>query len=324
MFVYLCSLAAADLTVAVFGMSGMAVVAWYGYWPFSYDLCVLWLIMDTSSGTISIYHLCLIAWERYEALTRPLKYRAKHGVGSRRFCYISIVWLSSIAAWVPVTLLFPGETRERYGNQSQCFFIPGPWEVTIQCIVVFYLPLAVMLFLYIRTVHSLINRIQKTPCALLEFRQNSEREKRECLLQQENHHAKQNVLTKEDSFEVSRFPVNTNDSIKMTENHTGSQSRRTPETEMSKQKRHLKRKQCIDNIRLLGLVIAVMMFCWIPFSIVWPLKAHGSIYIHPLLYEYTYWIAYLNSSLNPFVYFISNSHFRASLFKVFGKLLNCK
>ena len=69
-------------------------------------------------------------------------------------------------------------------------------------------------------------------------------------------------------------------------------------------------KQYQRTIRTLGLVIACYIYCWGPYSVMWPLIAYCPECVPLPLYHYTFWVAILNSAINPCLYFISNKDFR--------------
>ena len=75
---YVFSLAVADLVVGFIVMIGMLVFTLYGSWPIGHITCTIWIVLDFSCCTVSMMHLCLIALDRYEALTNPIEYRRKH------------------------------------------------------------------------------------------------------------------------------------------------------------------------------------------------------------------------------------------------------
>ena len=85
-------------------------------------------------------------------------------------------------------------------------------------------------------------------------------------------------------------------------------------------KRLSRQQQQLRSIRTLGLVILVFLFCWIPFCSFWPISAFCPDCISVPAYEYSYWAAYLNSTVNPVLYFLANRDFR----NAFRKLIKWK
>ncbi len=81
-------------------------------------------------------------------------------------------------------------------------------------------------------------------------------------------------------------------------------------------KRLSRQQQQLRSIRTLGVVIVVFLFCWIPFCSFWPISAFCTTCISLPAYEYSYWAAYLNSTVNPALYFIANKDFRNAFRKL--------
>ncbi len=89
------SLACADLFVGLIVMPFAIVQVIYGeYWPFGKTYCDLWHSIDICASTASILDLCVIALDRYSAITNPISYHRAFFV--KRWPYLlAAVWLCS-------------------------------------------------------------------------------------------------------------------------------------------------------------------------------------------------------------------------------------
>jgi hypothetical protein len=67
---YVASLAVVDAMVGLIVMTGMLVYNIYGWWPLSDAMCTTWIGIDFGCCTVSMLHLCLIAYDRHCALTK--------------------------------------------------------------------------------------------------------------------------------------------------------------------------------------------------------------------------------------------------------------
>ena len=65
----------------------------------------------------------------------------------------------------------------------------------------------------------------------------------------------------------------------------------------------------------LGIIILVFLICWLPFCIAWPINTFCDC-VDTRFYYFTYWAAYVNSTLNPILYFIINRDFRNALRRI--------
>lgn len=89
------SLACADLIVGLIVMPfGIVLIVRSDNWPFGRALCDLWHSIDVFASTASILDLCVIALDRYSAITNPISYHQTFFV--KRWPYLLVaVWLCS-------------------------------------------------------------------------------------------------------------------------------------------------------------------------------------------------------------------------------------
>ncbi|XP_069142391.1 alpha-2A adrenergic receptor-like [Argopecten irradians] len=69
----------------------------------------------------------------------------------------------------------------------------------------------------------------------------------------------------------------------------------------------------------LTYILAGYVICWLPFHIVFDVRAAKPEVVSSITYNLTFWISYLNSMINPFLYNFSSSEFRTAF-----KELLCK
>ncbi|XP_018901535.2 alpha-1A adrenergic receptor isoform X1 [Bemisia tabaci] len=73
--------------------------------------------------------------------------------------------------------------------------------------------------------------------------------------------------------------------------------------------------------KTLSVVVGGFFFCWCPFFIILPLDAAcPSCEISGTLFSFTFWLGYLNSCLNPFIYACSSRELR----RAFLDILRCR
>ena len=94
------SLAVTDLLVSVLVMPISIAYTVTHTWAFGQVLCDIWLSSDITCCTASILHLCVIALDRYWAITDALEY-AKRRTAGRAMLMIAVVWMISISISVP-------------------------------------------------------------------------------------------------------------------------------------------------------------------------------------------------------------------------------
>ena len=62
--------------------------------------------------------------------------------------------------------------------------------------------------------------------------------------------------------------------------------------------------------RILGIIVTVFLVCWIPFVVLFPVNSYCNC-VPTWIYNASYWTAYLNSTLNPFLYGFSGDFRKA-------------
>ncbi|NXB26643.1 DRD5 protein, partial [Rhagologus leucostigma] len=148
---FVVSLAASDLLVAVLVMPWRAAADVLGFWPFG-AFCDVWVAFDITCCTASILHLCLISLERHCAIASPF---CCHSTVTQRVAFVSIgaAWLLSLLiSFVPVQLRWHKDREQPGSNGSaeegSCDSSLGRTYAVSSSLVSFYIPVAVMLGTY--------------------------------------------------------------------------------------------------------------------------------------------------------------------------------
>ncbi|GFO14446.1 alpha-1a adrenergic receptor [Plakobranchus ocellatus] len=71
----------------------------------------------------------------------------------------------------------------------------------------------------------------------------------------------------------------------------------------------------------LTYIIVGYLVCWVPFHIVFDIQAVDASIVSTNVYNATFWLSYLNSTINPFLYNFSSPEFRQAFKKIF---VGCK
>ncbi|XP_053143549.1 5-hydroxytryptamine receptor 1E isoform X3 [Hemicordylus capensis] len=111
----ICSLAVTDLLVAVLVMPLSITYIVMERWTLGYFLCEVWLSIDMTCCTCSILHLCVIALDRYWAITDAIKYARKR-TAKRAGLMIGTVW--TISTFISMPPLF---WRNHLSNSNSKF-----------------------------------------------------------------------------------------------------------------------------------------------------------------------------------------------------------
>lgn len=151
------SLACADLFVGLIVMPFAIVQVMYGdYWPLGRTYCDLWHSIDVCASTASILDLCVIALDRYSAITNPISYHQTFFV--KRWPYLLVtVWLCSGLISFPAVAYWRYAARDNAANT--CLFPDDIYYIVFSSLISFYIPLFVMIFVYIRIYRAAIKQL---------------------------------------------------------------------------------------------------------------------------------------------------------------------
>ncbi|XP_004925963.3 dopamine D2-like receptor [Bombyx mori] len=132
----------------------------HGSWGLPAFVCDVYIAMDVTSSTSSIFNLVAISIDRYIAVTQPIKY-AKHKNNRRVWFTIVLVWLISAAIGAPIVLGL-NDTPDR--NFDECLFNSQNY-IIYSSMGSFYIPCIMMMFLYYNIFKALRIRAKKQRAA---------------------------------------------------------------------------------------------------------------------------------------------------------------
>ncbi|XP_052863478.1 5-hydroxytryptamine receptor 1-like [Anopheles cruzii] len=281
----LVSLAVSDLCVACLVMPPALMYEVLGEWNFGRVFCDIWVSFDVLSCTASILNLCAISVDRYWAITKPLEYGVKRTPRRMMLC-VALVWLAAACISLPPLLILGnkhtiGDGPDRRPFCAVCEDVGYQIYATLGS---FYIPLAVMLFVYYQIFRA-ARRIVKDE--------------------------KRAQTRLEHSLAVDKATATT---LKPPEPimpalpaHTGAALAGGGSPHQKKLRFQLAKERKASTT--LGIIMSAFTICWLPFfilALVRPLMDDD----YPTLSSFFLWLGYANSLLNPIIYATLNRDFR--------------
>lgn len=141
----ICSLAVTDFLVAVLVMPLSILYIAMATWKMGRVMCEVWLSVDMTCCTCSILHLCVIALDRYWAITKAVEYARKR-TPRRAATMVAAVWVASVFISAP-----PLFWRRRRNDVHECMIEHDQLGYSIYSTFgAFYIPMTLILILYYR------------------------------------------------------------------------------------------------------------------------------------------------------------------------------
>ncbi|KAM4701967.1 5-hydroxytryptamine receptor 1D [Discoglossus pictus] len=296
------SLAFTDLLVSILVMPISIAYTVSHSWTFGQIMCDIWLLSDITCCTASILHLCVIALDRYWAITDALEY-TKHRTAGRASVMIAVVWVISICISIPPLFWRQAKAHEEL---TDCNVNTDQISYTVYSTCgAFYIPTILLMILYGRIYIAARSRILKPPSIY------------------GKRFTTAHLITGSTGSSFCSANASTNmghshpDGTPICLNHI---KMKLADSVLERKRLSVARER--KATKTLGIILGAFIVCWLPFfvvSLVLPICKEVC-WFHPLLFDFFTWLGYLNSLINPVIYTVFNEDFK----QAFQKLIQLK
>ncbi|XP_015274114.1 PREDICTED: 5-hydroxytryptamine receptor 1D [Gekko japonicus] len=292
------SLAATDLLVSILVMPISIAYTISRIWTFGQIMCDIWLSSDITCCTASILHLCVIALDRYWAITDALEYTKRRTAG-RAALMIAIVWVISICISMP-----PLFWRQAKAHEEKAFCTVNTDQISYTIYSTcgaFYIPTMLLIILYGRIYVAARSRILRPPSLygkrfttahLITGSAGSSLCSLSSNLHEGHSHSSGSPVF------INHVKIKVSDSVLERKRISAARERKATKT--------------------LGIILGAFIICWLPFfvmTLVLPI-CQDACWFHPILLDFFTWLGYLNSLINPVIYTAFNDEFKQAFQKM--------
>nr|XP_033788968.1 octopamine receptor-like isoform X2 [Geotrypetes seraphini] len=147
-YMFIMSLAMADLLVACMVMPFSIIYEVTGRWLFGKRFCKVWISFDVMFCTASIVTLCFISLDRYCSVVTPYHYSKRM---SRQRCIIMTItiWVySSLISFLPVMQGWNEIPGMDFDSSKECIFVTNWTFALVASALAFYIPFMIMCSMY--------------------------------------------------------------------------------------------------------------------------------------------------------------------------------
>lgn len=285
------SLALTDLLVSVLVMPVSALYTVSRTWTLGQVVCDIWLSSDITCCTASILHLCVIALDRYWAITDAVEY-AKRRTTSRAAAMVATAWVIAISISLPPFFwrqVKAGEVTSCEVNTDHVFY------TIYSTFGAFYIPTLLLIALYGRIYVEARRRILRQSPKKFGKRLTSAQ-----LVSNSPGSTSLTSARQDDAGSVisdSQVKITVSDSLLEKKRISAARERKATKT--------------------LGIILGAYIVCWLPFFIYTLLvPLCPSCHAHPELFDFFTWLGYLNSLINPIIYTMANDDFKTAFQKL--------
>ncbi|KAM6412313.1 histamine H3 receptor-like [Pluvialis apricaria] len=312
------NLAISDFAVGALCMPLYIPYSLTGKWHLGRGICKLWLSLDYLLCTASVFNIVLISYDRFLSVTKAVSYRAQQGITSNPVIKMAAIWVFAFLLYCPAILFWEHVAGHSVVPVDQCHaeFFDNWYFLLCASTLEFFVPLLSVTYFNVHIFHNIQRRQRHGSTQDCESPRSDSLSWRFCLSLRLG--ASSPPSEAEDSVSSSMRPKK--ESL-VTESSSPSRgSSITPANDFSVSfcaRARSKLQQDKKIAKSLAIIVSVFAICWAPYTLLMIIRgACKGTCVHDSLYEITFWLLWLNSSLNPFLYSLCHVKFRMAFMKI--------
>ena len=283
------NLAISDFLIGAIGISFYAPYVLTGIWPMGHGMCLFWLVVDYITPAASAINIFIISLDRYIQVAHPLWAR-NNQTTMLLVVFILTPWIIPTLYFVPAICLWE-VTKGRMIPDGECFlpYNDNVIVLSIGACIEFVFPFVTVSTFNLLVYLSIRRRSKKFWPNIRKPGQGSLR-----------------PTPSSTETGPSRIVLDDQEMIVT----TGKSDNNHQKVALQKDRK---------AARSLFILVFVFALCWMPYEVLATTSTIcGGDCINPVLYEFTFWILWLNSTINPILYPLLHSRYRIAFYKILG------
>ncbi|XP_035678372.1 histamine H3 receptor-like [Branchiostoma floridae] len=314
---FILNLAITDFVIGVFAMPVYAPYLLSGVWKLGETFCTIWLVIDYVDGSASVLSITLISLDRYLLVTKAIKHRAQRSLKKTVIMMVS-VWIIAFLLYGPAILIWRTLSGVEL-PEGKCYvgFHDNFPFLFSTALVEFFLPftsVAVMNFATYWSIRRRGKRLRRHGAMRTSNIRGERKGKsmvkvtRKTQLHLRPPVAKERRLSRTHTFPPAQQDIKNAKQIKRREELVERVSDLTKNTRAREKK----------AARALAIIVTTFAICWAPYTITMLVRSLCRSCVSDTLFEWAFWMLWLNSMLNPFLYAMCHMQFREAFKKLLG------
>ncbi|KAF7659115.1 hypothetical protein LDENG_00003160 [Lucifuga dentata] len=331
------NLAISDFLVGAFCIPVYIPYSLTGRWMLGKGLCKVWLVMDYLLCTASVFNIVLISYDRFLSVTRAVKYRAQRNMTRQAVLKMVTVWALAFLLYGPAIIFWEMIVGQSVVPAHECYaefyftwyflLSASTFEFFTPFVSVAYFNLSIYLNIYRRDKRKDVEEDAKTQRTAKKHRElggwsvffvktrkvsSSEPTAISAVIEDDDvlspsfsgDPTASQIFMQRDRFSPSRK----NSRLFQPTASCIAPGHRTQGSRLSRDKRIAKS---------LAIIVCIFGICWAPYTLLMIIRAACSgRCVGNYWYEITFWLLWLNSAINPFLYPLCHSSFRRAFSKI--------
>ncbi|KAM4629317.1 histamine H3 receptor [Polymixia lowei] len=333
------NLAISDFLVGAFCIPVYIPYNLTGRWMLGRGLCKVWLIMDYLLCTASVFNIVLISYDRFLSVTRAVKYRAQRNMTRQAVTKMVAVWVLAFLLYGPAIIFWEMIVGQSIVPANECFAeFYFTWYFLLSASTFEFFSPFVSVAFFNFSIYLNIHRRNKSRTACIEDATRTQKDR--------NKHRDGGIWSvffvktrKVSSCEPTAISAVIEDDVVLSPSSSGDpnncptfmqrnnlstcqrNSGLFQSTLPCSSPGHVTQGSRLSHdkkiAKSLAIIVCIFGICWAPYTLLMIIRAACSgECVKNYLYEITFWLLWLNSAINPFLYPLCHNSFRRAFSKI--------